>query len=135
MPVEVDIPAALETWLRATPSAWPIVWGNQKFDPLNVKEYLRASYQPNDPITRGIDKGGYVFRGLLLVTVVGKLGVGELAATTQAALIARRFDHLTFIPSSSGYILVDKMPSIRGGLKTDTGYEIPVVIPYTITAD
>jgi Bacteriophage related domain of unknown function len=135
MPVEVDIPDALKAWLLAMPDVWAVAWPNVDFTPPTSKQYLRVSYQPNDPITRGIDKGGYVFRGLLLVTVVGKLGVGELAATTQAALIARRFDHLTFIPSSSGYILVDKMPSIRGGLKTDTGYEIPVVIPYTITAD
>jgi hypothetical protein len=128
-----DIAKALNDHLAGLSSAWPIAWPNVTFTPPANGRFYRVSLQPNDTETRQIVRGGYVYRGLLLVSVVIKEGEGEPLAIREANRIVARFDYLTTLSTPSGNLVITSLPSVRGGIVNGGRCEVPVVIRYELT--
>lgn len=132
---ESDIAKALNDHLLGLSGAWPIAWPNVPFTPPTTGRYYRAKDEPNDPIAPGLDNGGFIHRGIFLVSVVVKENEGEFVAKREAMRIRQRFERLTILPTPSGDLLIYERPRIAGGFLEKPNFEVPVVIRYTLTTD
>lgn len=92
---------------------------------------------PDAEQTGGTLKGNQIKReeGTALAVVVVDHGQGEAAALDIADDVAALFPEGGRITITGGEIVILARPSIRGGLKDDAEYRVPVAISYRAEAD
>lgn len=93
--------------------------------------WMRAAFLPADSFAIGIANNAHnQHHGLLQVAVFGYLGDGDLAPRRVAAAVVSWFKRGTACTKDGFVATVYDTPRVRGGVKDDPWWMIPVSIPY-----
>lgn len=131
-----SIHKALARKLEAVAAALnvPVAWQNVSFEPPLTGIYLEETFLPAENEDVFVQGTAAVRRGVYQVTVIYPLGKGSQAAQALADKIAEAFPNNAMIDASNKPLFVNGFADVFSGLTDDTGYRVPVSIPYMITA-
>lgn len=117
---------------------YEIFWRNISGTPPVMDEekplYLEVDFLPaqNDDIS--LQGEAKICRGIYQVTVIGMTGTGTQDAESLADTIAAWFPNNLMILTEEKPVCVNGHASVFTGIIDDTGYRVPVSIPYIAMA-